>query len=653
MRSLPPGASGVLSYFTRHRTAANLLLVLLLTAGVAAFPNMRAQFFPDVVSDTVDIAAAWDGAGAEDVDEAIVAVMEPTLLAVPGVVNSTATSREGRANIELEFEPGWDMTRAEDEVAAALDAISDLPRDAEDPEIRRGRWSDRVTDVVVTGPVSPFQLGRFGDEFVARLFDEGVTQTVIRGVAAPEILVEVPTAALIRNDIAMSEIAAVISAAASTSPAGDVDAANARIRTGKANRSAGAIADLALRNDDDGAALRVGDVATITVGGVDRNLAYFAGDNPAISIRVNRSEDGDAIGIQKIVEDVAAEMRATLPEGVSIDLIRTLSETISARLNLLIDNALIGLGLVVLLLFLFLNARTAFWVAAGIPVALFAAIALMWAAGLTINMISLFALIITLGIVVDDAIVVGEHADFRARTLGEPPAVAAETAARRMAAPVFSATITTVLAFAALTAIGGRFGSLIADIPFTVIVVLLASLVECFLILPNHMAHALAHSSRSHWYDLPSRLVNRGFDRVKSALFRPLMRLVILARYPVLAGNMGVAALLLALWAAPPATYWGSVAVFAGIGLLGATFPIVMAHGRGFLPPHLTGRGVTLLNLFGMGGAGVMQFASGPAFARLAGERDRAEAYGPLFALFALAILAGLAIYAFSRDRAD
>jgi len=138
-----------------------------------------------------------------------------------------------------------------------------------------------------------------------------------------------------------------------------------------------------------------------------------------------------------------------------------------------------------------------------------------------------------------------------------------------------------------------------------------------------------------------------------SFLYGPADRIVGSRKYPVLAGNMGVAALLLALWAAPPATYWGSVAVFAGIGLLGATFPIVMAHGRGFLPPHLTGRGVTLLNLFGMGGAGVMQFASGPAFARLAGERDRAEAYGPLFALFALAILAGLAIYAFSRDRAD
>ncbi|WP_438975424.1 efflux RND transporter permease subunit [Roseicyclus sp.] len=535
MRSLPPGGAGILSYFTRHRTAANLLLMLLVVAGLAAIPQMRAQFFPDVISDEINIVIGWTGAGAEDVDEGIVAVLEPALLLVPGVVATDASSREGRASIGVEFEPGWDMGRAADEVQAALDAVSDLPEDADDPSVRRGSWWDNVTDVVITGPVEPAQLGRFADEFAARLFAVGVTRTTIRGVAAPQTVVEVAPAALIRHDISMSDIAGVIAAAATTAPAGDVDSANARIRTGAAQRSAAEIAGLSLRTNTDGSTLRVGDVATVRTEGVDRERAYFVGENPAITIRVDRSEDGDAIAIQALVEQVATEMEATLPSGTTIDLIRTRAEAITGRINILLDNALLGLALVVGLLFLFLNARTAFWVAAGIPVALLAAIALMWAAGLTINMISLFALIITLGIVVDDAIVVGEHADYRARNLGEDPVTAAETAARRMAAPVFSATVTTVLAFAALTAIGGRFGSLIADIPFTVIVVLIASLVECFLILPNHMAHALAHSAKTHWYDLPSRVVNRGFDWVKQTAFRPVMRFVIIARYPVLA----------------------------------------------------------------------------------------------------------------------
>ncbi len=531
-----PQVGGILSYFTRHRTAANLLLVLLIAAGIAAFPRMRAQFFPDIVIDSVNVSVSWSGAGAEDVDRAIVQLLEPVLIAVEGVTDVTSISREGSARIGLEFEPGWDMSRASGDVETAVDSITNLPEDADDVRVRRGGWRDRVTDVVITGPVGTDQLGRFADEFVTRLFAEGVTRTTIRGLAAPETVVEVPSMALIEHDITMRQIADAIAAEAAADPAGDVSGANARVRTGVARTGADQIAAIALRANPDGSKLTIGDVARVIVGGVDRDRAYFVGEHPAISVRVDRSDRGDAIAIQGQVEQVAAEMQTSLPEGVRIDLIRTRAEAISNRLNILLDNGLLGLGLVLVLLFLFLNARTAFWVAAGIPVAMTSAIAMMYAFGLTLNMISLFALIITLGIVVDDAIVVGEHADHRARRAGESPEEAAENAARRMFPPVFSATLTTVIAFFGLVAIGGRFGDMIADIPFTVIVVLIASLVECFLILPNHMAHSIAHSARDHWYDWPSRAVNRGFRRIRESLFRPLIRLVVWARYPVLAG---------------------------------------------------------------------------------------------------------------------
>lgn len=540
-------AGGVLSYFARHGTAANLLLVVLLMLGIAAFPNMRAQFFPDVIIDEVDVSVRWDGAGAEDVDTAIVQVLEPVLLAVEGVSGTQSRSREGSASIEIEFEPGWDIGRAADDVQAAVDSVSNLPEGADDPQVRRGGWRDRVTDVVITGPVEVSQLARFADEFTVRLFAEGVTRTTIQGIAAPETIVEVPSIQLIRHDVTMREIADAIAAEADANPAGDVSG-SARVRTGVAKRSADQIADIVLRSNTDGSTLTVGDVATIRVEGVDRNIAYFVGPNPAISIRVDRSEQGDAIDIQRQVEEVAAEMELGLPEGVSIDLIRTRAEAITGRLNILLSNGALGLALVVGLLFLFLNARTAFWVAAGIPVAMTAAIAIMYAAGLTFNMISLFALILTLGIVVDDAIVVGEHADFRARRLGEAPAAASENAARRMFMPVFSSTLTTIIAFFGLVAIGGRFGDLIADIPFTVIVVLAASLVECFLILPNHMAHALAHTAKEHWYDWPSRQFNRIFRWVRDKVFRPFIAGVIWARYPVFAGVLVVLATQVALF---------------------------------------------------------------------------------------------------------
>ena len=542
MRLRKTTTGGIISYFTRHGTAANLVLVVLLAMGLAAIPRMNAQFFPDVIVDNVRVHVYWEGAGAEDVDAAIVQLLEPALLAVEGVESSESTSRESSATVVLEFEPGWDMGRAADDVQVAVDSISNLPEEADDPTVRRGAWRDRVTDVVISGPVSPDQLGRYADEMVTRLFAAGVTRATIRGVAAPETLVEVSSLSLIRNDVSMAEIASAIRGEASADPAGDVEGANARVRTGVEKRTAEAISRIVLRSNPDGSKLTIGDVATITVSGVDRNRAYFVGEDSAISVRVDRSNQGDAIAIQTTVEEVAAELEATLPQGSKVELIRTRSEAITGRLDILLDNGLVGLGLVVLLLFLFLNARTAFWVAAGIPVAMLGAIAMMYLVGISINMISLFALIITLGIVVDDAIVVGEHADFRSRRLGEDPATAAENAARRMSQPVFAATITTIIAFFGLTAVGGRFGDLIVDIPYTVVLVLIASLIECFLILPNHMAHALASSAKERWYDMPSRVVNRGFDWFREKLFRPFIGIVIWARYPLVAGALIVLA---------------------------------------------------------------------------------------------------------------
>ncbi|MDW4499773.1 efflux RND transporter permease subunit [Sulfitobacter sp. D35] len=541
-RTIPATAGGILAYFTRHRTVANLLFALMFIAGAAAIPNMRAQFFPDVILDTVSVSVSWDGAGAEDVDAAIVQVMEPALLSVEGVESSESTSREGTARIDLEFEADWDMTRAANDVQAAVDTITTLPEDAEDPEVRRGVWRDRVTDVVITGPASPEQLGLYADELVTRLFAVGVTRTTVRGVAAPSTLVEVPSARLIARDVTMAEVAAAIAGEVDADPAGSVTGANARVRTGTEKRDPEEIAGIVLRSNPDGSKLTVGDVATIRREGADRLRGYFVGADPAISIRVDRSDRGDAIDIQGQVETVAAELEATLPQGIAIDLIRTRAEAITARLDILVSNGAQGLGLVIVVLFLFLNARTAFWVCAGIPVAMAAAIAMMYLGGLTFNMVSLFGLIITLGIVVDDAIVVGEHADYRANALGERPIQAAETAARRMFMPVVAATLTTVIAFFGLTAIGGRFGSLIEDIPFTVIAVLLASVVECFLILPNHMAHALAAGAKERWYDWPSRTANRGFVWLREKLFRPFVAGVVAARYVVLAATVVILA---------------------------------------------------------------------------------------------------------------
>lgn len=528
-------ARGVLSYFTRHHTAANFLMVIMLVLGLFAASKIRSQFFPDVVIDTVSVTVDWEGAGPEEIDDAVVALLSPGLAGVEGVTGSTAVSKEGSTTITLTFEPGWDLGRATEDVKAAVEGVRALPEGSDVPVERRGDWKDKVTEVVIYGPIAPEQLGRIGDEFIASLYREGITRTVLNGVAAPQIEVTVPEEARIRHDVALSEVAGAISAQVAARPAGDIAGGAARLRAGVEQREAEDIRAMVVRVNPDGSKLYVRNLANVSVTGSDAGRAYYFEGVPAVNIRVDRGADGDAIRMEETVRRLADELRPSLPTGTDIRLINTRAQDITDRLDILMSNGAQGLVLVLVVLFLFLSARTAFWVAMGIPVSMLAAVGVMYAAGYTLNMMSLFALIITLGIVVDDAIVVAEHADARARKGGEPPDVAPVNAVRRMLGPVFSSTITTILAFVGLLFVGGSFGTLIGDIPVVVAAVLVASLVESFLILPHHMRQALIAGAKASWIDLPSTWFNKLFTAFSERAFAPVMRLAITARYLVVA----------------------------------------------------------------------------------------------------------------------
>jgi len=535
---------GLLDYFVRHKTAANLLLLLMILAGLLGALNLRAQFFPDIVRERITVSVAWEGAGAADVDEGVVAVLEPSLLAVTGVEEATSTSREGSASISLTFEDGWDMGRAGDDVQAAIDAVSTLPDEAEDPEMRRFSFTDRVLDVAITGDVGIERLTDYADEFTARMFQAGVPRTTMSGVPDGVIRVEVSEEAQLRHNMTLREISDVIGAEVTGSPSGDVDASASRVRAGLDKRSIEELGGIVLRSAPDGSKLYLRDVAQVVDVGFDGGVEIFRDERRTLIVAVQRDATGDALEIQDAAKKVIAEMAPTLPQGVEIIGARSRADPIKDRLEMLTRNGVTGLALVLALLFLFLSARTAFWVAAGIPISIAATVAIMYVSGQTLNMISMFGMIISLGIIVDDAIVVGEHADDLARK-GVPPADAAARAARRMAAPVVSASITTVIAFSALVIIGGRFGALIAAIPFVVSAVIIASLIESFLVLPNHMKHALSAKNQTPWYDAPSRVFNAGFAWFRDVVFRPLMLWVVKLRYLTL--SIAVAGLLFSM----------------------------------------------------------------------------------------------------------
>jgi len=533
--------SGFLGYFIQHRTAANLLLLLLLVGGLSSASRIRAQFFPDVVVESVSVRVSWPGAAPEEVDKAIVSRLEGPVLALDGVDNVTAVSRAGSASISAEFVPGWEMSVALDEVSAAVDDVTDLPDDAEKPVVTRGRFRDRVTDVVISGPVSLQLLDRYSEELRARLFKAGVSRTSVDGVSDPIIRIETDETALERYSTTLSEVVTAIRGEAGDWPVGEIADGAARVRAESGRTDVRSLGEISVRSLPDGSRLRVADVATVTEQGLDRNAVLFSNRHPAVTIRIERNADGDTLELHEATDRVVDEMRQTLPQGVQIKLFRTRAEAISARLSMLLSNGAIGFLIVLVMLFLFLSARTAFWVAAGIPVAMAGTIALMFLGGLTINMVSLFGMIICLGIIVDDAIVVGEHSDALYRQ-GLSAENAALGAAHRMGPPVVAASITTVIAFSSLIFIGGRMGSLVEDLALTVCALILMSLVECFLILPAHMSHALK-SQKSNWYDAPSRWVNAGFDYVRERLFRPLIQWVIRLRYPVFCTTLAMLAI--------------------------------------------------------------------------------------------------------------
>ena len=238
--------SGIISYFARHNTAANLILVLMVVLGLLAMSKIRSQFFPDVVIEKVNIGVKWLGAGPQDIDDAIISLLEAPLLGIDSVEQIISSSTEGSARIYIDFKPGTDMLIAKEDVQTALDSVQDLPETAEAPTIKRISWRDRVTDVVISGPIGLEQLGMLADEFTQKLYRNGISNTQIMGVSAPIIRVTVPSVNLIRYKIPLNHLATAIAAEVDTDPTGEVGTSN-RVRSGISKRTIEDIGNILIR----------------------------------------------------------------------------------------------------------------------------------------------------------------------------------------------------------------------------------------------------------------------------------------------------------------------------------------------------------------------------------------------------------------------
>ena len=496
--------------FASHRVAANLLMILMIMAGVWGIKKLNTQFFPNFELDVITIQVTWSGAAAEDIERSIILPIEEELKSMPDIDTYYGTANQGIASIRLEVKEDADSDFVLDEVKQKIDSIErDLPDDADKPLVQKIIRYENVASLLVTGEdLKLEELRPLARDFERQLLKAGLSKIDFTGLPEQEIAIQLPPEQLHELNMSLSDVANSIQQRSIDLPAGTAakgDGAR-QIRSLSQQRDVEGFNQLPLFTDQDGRLVRLGDVADIELRGKDKQIELFYKENPAVLIRVRRTENEDTLKSAETLHNWLQKTRPTLPANIQLITFDERWQPVKERINLLLKNGLSGLFLVICILFLFLNARVAGWVTVGIPISFLATLAVMYVAGGSINMISLFGLIMALGIIVDDAIVVGEDTLTHLKQ-GEPGLQAAIGGAHRMLPPVMASSMTTIAAFLPLLLLEGRIGNILIDIPTVIICVIIASLVECFLILPNHMSHAIKASAKEHWYDLPSRLV--------------------------------------------------------------------------------------------------------------------------------------------------
>lgn len=523
---------GILGFFVIHRNAANLLMGMLVVAGLYALTQLNTQFFPKTEVPTISVVIAWPGASAEDVEGNIIEAIEPEVRFLDGVDSVDSYAREGVAQIVVEFASGADMQKAQSDIEQAVSSVTTLPQDSERAVISRFIFYESVAALAISGPFTESALRAYAKDIRDELLNSGVDRVVMKGVRDPELIVEVSEANLRRLDLSVADVSARIRQVSQDLPSGTLEGAQEKqLRSMGLATDPASLGAIEIKSLAGGEKVRLQDIADIRDGFDESQPTGLRSGQLAMQLDIQRAMTADTLDVQANVEKALAGLTSTLPPTLKVEMFNVQADLVFDRIMLLVKNGVGGLLLVLAILFVFLNARVAFWVSAGIPVAMMATLAVMLATGQSINMISLFALIMTIGIIVDDAIVVGEHAT-TLREQGHPPAVAAYLGGKRMFGPVFAAILTTVAAFAPILLIGDIIGQILRAMPLVVMAVMVASLIECFLVLPGHMHHALEGSmkqSRFHaWF-------NAHFARFRDGPFRRIVAVSFDMRYTTLA----------------------------------------------------------------------------------------------------------------------
>ena len=516
--------------FAVHPTAANILMLALLILGLAALPTLQRDTFPLTPPSEVEIRVGYPGASPAEVETGICQVAEDALRAVDNLNELSCLSRDNMAVFTAEIVEGRDMTRFHNDLKAAIDGMNQFPDRADDPVTNIVERVASVASVAVIGPENPRVLLSYADALAERLkADPAISQVSIAGFSDREITIEFDASALQRHGISIADVVPILSRDSLDVPAGTLAGRQneASIRFLGEKRSVGDFADIPLSGSSSGAAITLGEVATISENFSDPAQAAYYNGNRAAIVQVSKTAAQDALRVKAALDRILEHERVEAPGNIELAISQDSTMNIRDRLRIIGENGLQGLVLVLAVMWLFFGFRFSFWVAMGLPVSFLGTIFVMQLFGFTINMMTMVALLVAIGLLMDDAIVISENI-VRRRQAGETALEAAVNGARQVAPGVMASFLTTVMIVGPLAFMDGRIGAVLKYIPIVLVMTLIVSLIEAFLILPNHMNHSLSGDMRPNRI---SRAVNTAFDALRDRVIVPLSGLSLRYRY--------------------------------------------------------------------------------------------------------------------------
>lgn len=526
--------NGLIAWFIHNRVAANMLMFIIVAAGYMFIPETKKEIMPNVSLDKISITAAYPGASPKEVEEAVCMPLERAISGLPGIKDIHTAAKEQLCIISMNIEDDIDSAKLLDHIKGNVGAISSFPSTVARPIIKITQSPTGVATLVVAGNADYATLKTIAFNVRDELIDLGLSQVRIKSSRSYEISIEVSEEALQRYNMTLASVAQAIRRNSMKASGGAVATTGGTISVEAVGQAYDAddFRNLILLAQPDGGHVSLGDISIIRDGLSQTNRQTFFDGKPAIVLDISQGDRENLLDIAKTLHEYTEMKNRQLTEGITISIDSDTAKYFKRRIELLVDNAISGLALVFVTLLLFMNLRLSLWVSLGIPVAFMGGFVVLYLGGGSINMISTFALLIVLGIVVDDAIIVGENIH-RFHTLGYKGEEAAVLGVQEIAKPVVFAVLTTAVTFAPMFFLPGSDGKLMAAIPIMVIGTLFFSLVESLLILPSHLTHSPTVEKRNILSGLQDKF-SSFLDACVEKGYRPLLNRVLIWRYTAL-----------------------------------------------------------------------------------------------------------------------